>query len=105
MKKQHSFATAVLFSVPSLVTAMLMVGCPAGTQTAVEAGISATVDPAHCQEAKPDAGGDPAGPNTVALDCVNLGGTGTIRITFPRTAWWSIKLASSDAGIDAGPGK
>ena len=101
--KNHPFLVITLLSVLSLLTAVAVIGCPAGTKTTVEAGIGATVDPQNCQEVKGDAGEIP-GPN-VLLNCVNVTGTGTISITLPRAAWWNIKLASSDAGKDAGPGK
>lgn len=81
-------------------------GCPVGTKTSVEAGVSATVDPTHCKEVQGDAGLALNTSSTVLLDCSTLTGSGTIRIEFPRRSWWDIKLAAGDGGaIDAGPGK
>lgn len=102
MKKSPFLVTALLSVLSIFVT--VTTGCPQGTKTTVEAGLSANVDPAHCQEVRGDAGEVPG--QNVALDCASLSGTGTIRIVFPRSAWWDIKIASSDAGpADTGPGK
>lgn len=99
------FATFVLAT-----TAMtLIAGCPPGTKTSAEVGVSVKVDPAHCREqrgAAPDASATDTlvvGNENVMLDCVALEGGGTIRISFPRKAWWAIRLA--DVGANPGPGK
>jgi len=97
MPSRRAFRVATFVSLVSLATSLL-VGCPAGTQTTVQAGVTAVIDPQHCQEAKEDRGG-----NSVILDCMTVTGSGVIRIKFPRKNWWDLKLAHS--GIDAGPGK
>ncbi len=74
-------------------------GCPTGAQTSVEASVTALVDPTHCKEAREDVGGA-----TILLDCTSVTGTGILKVTFPRRAWWDMKNLRADAG-DAGPGK
>ncbi len=76
----------------------LALGCPQGTKTTVQAGVTAVISPEACKEAREDRGG-----TSVILDCTTVTGTGVIRIEFPRKNWWDLKLAHS--GIDAGPGK
>lgn len=97
MPSRHAFRLFAAMVMASTAMTML-VGCPAGTKTTVQAGVTAVVDPEHCQEAKEDRGG-----NAVLLDCTTLTGSGVIRIEFPRKSWWDLKLSHS--GIDAGPGK
>lgn len=89
-----------LFAILALAGPMttVLVGCPAGTKTTVQAGVTAVIDPEHCKEAREDRGG-----TSVLLDCMTVTGSGVIRIEFPRKTWWDLKLAHS--GIDAGPGK
>lgn len=71
-------------------------GCPTGAQTSIEASVTARVDPEHCKEAREDVGGA-----TILLDCAAVAGTGILKVTFPRRAWWDMKAPH----IDAGPGK
>lgn len=97
LPSRHAFRATLFVSILSLMTGVL-VGCPAGTKTSVQVGVTAVVDPEHCREAKEDRGGD-----AVLLDCTTVTGSGVIRIEFPRKNWWDLKLAHS--GIDAGPGK
>jgi len=97
MKSHRVFNLVAILSLASTAMAML-VGCPPGTKTTVEAGVTAVVDPANCKEAKEDTGG-----SSVLLDCTTVTGTGVIRIQFPRKSWWDLKLSHS--GVDAGPGK
>ncbi len=97
MKSRRVFNLVAFLSLASTATAML-VGCPAGTKTTVQAGVTAVIDPANCQEAKDDLGGP-----SVLLDCTTVTGSGVIRIEFPRKNWWDLKLSHS--GVDAGPGK
>lgn len=97
MPSRRVFNVVAFLSLASVATTM-MVGCPAGTKTTVQAGVTAVVDPANCHEAKEDLGG-PA----VLLDCTTVTGSGVIRIEFPRKNWWDLKLSHS--GVDAGPGK
>lgn len=97
MPSRHVFRLFTAFTLAT--TAMtLLVGCPPGTKTTVQAGVTAVIDPEHCQEAKEDRGG-----NAVLLDCTTVTGSGVIRIEFPRKSWWDLKLSHS--GVDAGPGK
>jgi hypothetical protein len=97
MPSRHAFRLFAALSLASTAMTML-VGCPAGTKTSVEAGVTAVIDPANCKEAKEDKGG-----TSVLLDCTTVTGTGIIRIEFPRKGWFDIKLSHS--GVDAGPGK
>ncbi len=94
---RHAFRLFAALSLASTAMTML-VGCPAGTKTTVQAGVTAVIDPVNCKEAREDRGG-----SSVLLDCTTVTGTGTIRIEFPRKTWWDLKLAHS--GVDAGPGK
>jgi len=97
MPNRRAFHVAAFVSLMSLSTSLL-VGCPLGTKTTVQAGVTTIIDPQHCQEAREDRGG-----NAVILDCTTITGSGVIRVEFPRKNWWDLKLAHS--GIDAGPGK
>lgn len=97
MPSRRAFHVLAFVSLMSLGPSLL-VGCPPGTKTSVQAGVTAVIDPEHCQEAREDRGG-----NSVLLDCTTVTGSGVIRIEFPRKNWWDLKLAHS--GIDAGPGK
>jgi hypothetical protein len=104
MPSRFAFRFRSFVMLTSLATSLL-VGCPAGTKTTVEAGIIATIDPSKCSEVRPDAGAPAVSSgDTLLLDCANLTGSGTIRIEFPRKAWWDAKL-SRVPSIDAGPGK
>lgn len=76
-------------------------GCPAGTQTTVQAGVGVQVDPAHCQES--DGGPSGSSIENVVLSCSAVTGSGTVTVKFPRAAWSMVRL---DGGTqDAGPGK
>ncbi len=100
MTNRRVFSVVASLTLFSTAIAMLT-GCPQGAKTTVTAGVTATVDPAQCAEVRPT-GGALSG-DTVTLDCANLTGSGTIRIEFPRKAWWDAKLSRSS--VDAGPGK
>lgn len=102
--KTHSNMLRLAFLLASLEGAALLLGCPPGTKTSMELGVTATVDPTHCTEVKGDAGLVLNTSSDVALDCTTITGSGVVRIVFPRKSWWDIKLASSP-GSDPGPGK
>ncbi len=97
MPSRHAFRLFAAVMVATTAVTML-VGCPPGTKTTVQAGVTAVIDPEHCKEAREDRGG-----NAVLLDCTTVTGSGVIRIEFPRKSWWDLKLSHS--GVDAGPGK
>lgn len=105
MKISGTALTIAYFVTSALLWAMggvvLSTTSCAGTHTTLEAGVSTIIDPAHCQERKGDSG-ETSGP-TVLLDCVNISGSGTVKIEFQRASWWEVKLRTSN--VDAGPGK
>lgn len=65
---------------------LLLFGCPQGTKTAVDFTVKVGAD--TCKE---DRAAEPVENEFVTLDCANVSGEGTVRIRFPRRAWWNIQ--------------
>lgn len=57
-----------------------------GTQTAVDFTVRVGVD--TCKE---DSAAVPVENELVTLDCVSASGEGTVKVRFPRRAWWNIQ--------------
>ncbi len=80
-----------------------VLGCPPGTKTSVEAGVSVKVD-SFCKEDRTSPAAVQQPPDLALLDCPSVEGSGTVRVLFPRKAWLTIRHEGLGA-IDAGPGK
>ncbi len=86
---------------PSFILSFVLFGCPPGTKTSVDAGITVSVDPT-CKEDRASPAALAAPPEQALLLCPTVGGTGSIHVVFPRKSWLAMKDV---AAVDAGPGK
>lgn len=67
----------------------LSLGACKGSQTAVDFTVKVGAD--TCNE---DRAAEPVDNEFVTLDCAKVSGEGSVRIRFPRRAWWDIKVRS-----------
>lgn len=77
--------------------AFLLFGCPA--KTAVDFTVRVGVD--TCKE---DRQAEPVENEYVTLDCTKVSGEGSVRVRFPRRAWWSMQ-ARDIGNVPTLPGK